>query len=74
MQITLSYLFLKSKLITTKSGNLYIEVLKGQESFRIKSFVKTNVWGLFKAGKSTFKKNELLDCYIPLGSNKNILS
>ena len=64
--------FLKSKLTTTKSGNLYIEVLKGQESFRIKSFVKTNVWGLFKAGKSTFKKNELIDCYIPLGSNKNI--
>jgi len=64
--------FLKSKLITTKSGNLYIEVLKGQESFRIKSFVKTNVWGLFKAGKSIFKKNELIDCYIPLGSNKNI--
>ena len=64
--------FLKSKLTTTKSGNLYIEVLKGQESFRIKSFINTNVWGLFKAGKSTFKKNELIDCYIPLGSNKNI--
>ena len=64
--------FLKCKLTTTNGGNLYIEVLKGQESFRIKSFVKTNVWGLFKSGQSTFKKNELIDCYIPLGSNKNI--
>tara|TARA_B100000579_G_scaffold28508_1_gene20030 strand:- start:1495 stop:2751 length:1257 start_codon:yes stop_codon:yes gene_type:complete len=63
--------FLKSKLITTKSGNLYIEVLTGQESFRIKSFVKSNVWSLFKAGKSTFKKNEIIDCYIPLGWDKN---
>ena len=53
------------------SGNLYIEVLRGQESFRIKSFVESNVWGLFKAGKSKFKKNEIIDCYIPLGSDKN---
>ena len=63
--------FIKSRLITTMSGNLYIEVLRGQESFRIKSFVESNVWGLFKAGKSKFKKNEIIDCYIPLGSDKN---
>ena len=65
--------FLKAKLITTKSGNLYVEVLKGQESFRIKSFVEANAWGLFKSGQSIFKKNEKVDCYVPLGFNKNIL-
>ena len=46
--------------------------MKGQESFRIKSFVKSNVWGVFEAGQSTFKKGQPIDCYNPLGSNKNI--
>ena len=64
--------FLKSKLTSTTNGNLQIEVLKGQESFRIKSFVKSNVWGVFEAGQSTFKKGQPIDCYNPLGSNKNI--
>jgi len=64
--------FLKAKLFSTKNGNLEIEILQGQESFRIKSFVKSNVWGLFNAGKSIFKKGQLIDCYSSLGSNKNI--
>ena len=64
--------FLKSKLTSTINGNLQIEVLKGQESFRIKSFVKSNVWGVFEAGQSTFKKGQPIDCYNPLGLNKNI--
>ena len=33
--------FLKGKLTATHNGNLQIEILKGQESFKIKSFVKT---------------------------------
>ena len=64
--------FLKAKLTSTTDGKLEIEVLKGQESFRIKSFVESNVWGLFKDGQSKFKKGELIDCYSPLGSNINI--
>ena len=64
--------FLKSKLTSTINGNLQIEVLKDQESFRIKSFVKSNVWGVFEAGQSTFKKGQPIDCYNPLGLNKNI--
>ena len=64
--------FLKSKLTSTINGNLQIEVLKGQESFRIKSFVKSNVWGVFEAGQSTFKKGQPIDCYNLLGLNKNI--
>ena len=51
---------------------LEIEILKGQESFRIKSFVKSNVWGVFNAGQSTFKKGQLIDCYAQFGSNNNI--
>ena len=64
--------FLKAKLTSTNNGILEIKVLKGQESFRIKSFVEANVWGLFKDGQSKFKKGELIDCYSPIGSNINI--
>ena len=64
--------FLKARLTTTNDGKLELQVLKGQESFRIKSFVESNVWGLFKDGKSTFKRGELIDCYSPIGSNINI--
>ncbi|MDA9084769.1 molybdopterin molybdotransferase MoeA [Candidatus Pelagibacter sp.] len=64
--------FLKARLTSTNNGKLELEVLKGQESFRIKSFVQSNVWGLFKDGQSTFKKGELIDCYSPIGSNINI--
>ena len=64
--------FLKAKLTSTNDGKLEIQVLKGQESFRIKSFVESNVWGLFKYGQSNFKKGDLIDCYSPIGSNINI--
>ena len=66
--------FLKARLTSTIDGNLELQVLKGQESFRIKSFVESNVWGLFKDGQSKFKKGELIDCYSPIGSNKNIFN
>jgi len=64
--------FLKARLTSTNDGKIEIQVLKGQESFRIKSFVKSNVWGLFEYGKSNFKKGDLIDCYSPIGSNINI--
>tara|TARA_B110000027_G_scaffold125596_1_gene143145 strand:+ start:481 stop:1728 length:1248 start_codon:yes stop_codon:yes gene_type:complete len=64
--------FLKAKLTSTNDGKLELEVLKGQESFRIKSFVESNIWGLFRDGQSKFKKGELIDCYSPIGPNINI--
>jgi len=64
--------FLKGRLTSTIDGKLEIEVLKGQESFRIKSFVESNVWGLFKDGQSNFKKGDLIECYSSIGSNINI--
>ena len=60
--------FLKGKITSNNQGTLEIEVLKGQESFRIKSFTQANTWGLFKSNKSTFKKGELIECFNPLGS------
>jgi molybdopterin molybdotransferase len=64
--------FLKARLTSTNDGKLKMDVLKGQESFRIKSFVEANVWGLFKDRQSKFKKGDLIDCYSPIGSNINI--
>ena len=60
--------FLKSKVVINKKGALEVDVLKGQESFRIKSFTKANAWALFRSGKSAFKKGELIECFNPLGS------
>ncbi len=60
--------FLKSKVVINSKGILEAEVLKGQESFRIKSFTEANAWALFKSGKSAFKKGELIECFNPLGS------
>jgi len=62
--------FVKSKIFTTKNGKLEVEVLKGQESFRIKSFIQSNIWTLFPSGKSKFKKGEIVDCFFPHNSNK----
>ena len=64
--------FLKARLTSTADGKLEVQVLKGQESFKIKSFVESNVWGLFKDEQSNFRKGELIDCYLPIGSNINI--
>jgi len=61
--------FAKSKLNTTKNGKIEVEVLQGQESFRIKSFVKSNIWTLLPAGKSKFKKGQIVDCFFPNQSN-----
>jgi len=65
--------FSKSKLNTTKNGKIEVEILKGQESFRIKSFVKSNIWALLPAGKSKFKKGEIVDCFFPNHSNDTLI-
>ena len=64
--------FIKARLTSTNDGKLKLQALRGQESFRIKSFVEANVWGLFRDGQSKFKKGELIDCYSPIGANINI--
>ena len=65
--------FVKSKIITTKNGKILVKILKGQESFRIRSFLQSNIWVLLPAGKSRFKKGETVDCFFPNHPNKIIL-
>ncbi len=62
--------FIKSKLNTTKNGKLEVELLPGQESFRINSFVKSNIWAVLPQGKSKFKKGQIIDCFFPNSPNK----
>ena len=65
--------FAKSKLNTTKNGKIEVEILKGQESFRIKSFVKSNIWAVLPAGKSKFKKGQIVDCFFPNHNNQSLI-
>lgn len=65
--------FVKSKLSTTKNGKLKVQILKGQESFRIKSFIQSNIWVMLPSGKEKFKKGEIVDCFFPNQSNKIFL-
>ena len=46
-------------------GLAKLEILKGQQSNKIKSFVEANCWAIFPAGKSKFKKNEIIE-WVPL--------
>ena len=62
--------FIKSKINTTKNGKIEVELLSGQESFRINSFVRSNMWAVLPHGQSKFKKGQIIDCFFPNLSNK----
>ena len=62
--------FIKSKLNTTLNGKIEVELLPGQESFRINSFIKSNVWAVLPDGRSKFKKGQIIDCFLTNQSNK----
>ena len=62
--------FIKSKISTTKNGKVMVELLSGQESFRINSFVRSNMWAVLPNGQSKFKKGQIIDCFFPHLSNK----
>ena len=61
--------FIKGKLSFSNEGKVEFKVLKGQESFRINSFTKSNAWGLFPSGKTLFKKGDYIKCYTFYGFN-----
>ena len=61
--------FIKGQISFSNKGIAEFKVQKGQESFRIKPFTKSNAWGLFLNGKSRFKKNDYIKCYTLTGIN-----
>ncbi len=63
--------FIKSRISTTQNGIIEVELLKGQESFRLQPFVKSNSWAILPSGKSDFKKGEKIECFLLNHSNKS---
>ena len=61
--------FIKGILKISKKGALEFQILQGQESYKIKPLANSNAWGLFKDGKSTFKKGDIVDCHTTFGIN-----
>jgi molybdopterin molybdotransferase len=64
--------FIKSKLYTTSNGKIEVELLPGQESFRINSFLKSNIWAVLPNGQSKFKKGQIIDCFLNNQVNKTL--
>jgi molybdopterin molybdotransferase len=62
--------FIKSKINTTKNGKVQVKLLTGQDSYRINSFVRSNMWAVLPHGQSKFKKGQIIDCFFPNLSNK----
>ena len=57
--------FVRCVMNIDNKGLTQLQVLKGQQSNKIKSFVKANCWGVFPSGKSKFKKGEIIE-WVPL--------
>ena len=50
--------------------NWRVEILKGQESFRIKSFIQSNIWVMLPSGKENLKKVKLLIVFFQINQIK----
>ena len=61
--------FIKGKLTISKKGYSEFQVLKGQESYKIKPLAKSNVWGCFNSNQGKFKKGDLINCHTTFGIN-----
>ncbi len=61
--------FIKGKLIISKKGYSEFQVLKGQESYKIKPLANSNVWGHFNSNQEKFKKGDLINCHTTFGIN-----
>ena len=57
--------FLRCSFAVTKNGTCEIEILKGQQSNRLKALVEANCWGIFESGKAKFKAGDFIEC-LPL--------
>ena len=66
--------FIKGKISFSKKGYAEFEALKGQESYKINPFSKSNAWGVFKNGKSVFKKGCKIECHSLSGFNEFLIN
>ena len=66
--------FIKGKVIFSNKGQAEFMVFKGQESYKINPFTKSNAWGVFTDGISNFKKGDFIDCYSSSGQNEFLVT
>ncbi len=66
--------FIKGKLTFSKKGYAEFEIFKGQESYKINPFTKSNAWGVFKEGTSMFRKGTYIECYSSSGFNEFLIN
>ena len=52
--------FVRCLMTISNQGSCELEVLQGQQSHRIKSFVEANCWGIFEEGKEKFKSGDFV--------------
>ena len=57
--------FARCLMSISNQGIIELEVLQGQQSNRIKSFVQANCWGIFPGGKEQFKSGDFIE-WVPL--------
>mgnify|MGYP000011666794 FL=1 len=57
--------FARCLMSISDQGIIELEVLQGQQSNRIKSFVQANCWGIFPGGKEQFKSGDFIE-WVPL--------
>jgi len=57
--------FARCLMSISDQGIIELEVLQGQQSHRIESFVKANCWGIFPGGKEHFKSGDIIE-WVPL--------
>ncbi len=66
--------FIKGKITFSKKGHAEFQIFKGQESYKIKPFTKSNAWGVFKNGITKFKKGHNIECYSSSGFNEFLIN
>jgi len=66
--------FIKGRLIFSAKSVPEFQILKGQESYKIKPFTQSNAWGVFKDGISEFKKGQYIECYSSSGLNEFLIN
>ena len=66
--------FIKGQLTFSNKGSAEFEIFKGQESYKINPFTKSNAWGVFKEGTSFFKKGTNIECYSSSGFNEFLIN
>ncbi len=66
--------FQKAFVSANSQGQLKLEILKGQQSFKIKELVQASCWASIAPAQSELKKGDLVEFYPQIGSKFQIMA